>query len=1534
MSTNLEKGQLLELATKLYLEDEGFTVYSWKEFASKNGFIIQDTGIDLVAEKNGYLYAVQCKNRNKEISWKDLGTFVGSLMLKNFNFKGGFLVANKLTMEAEKKIQEIKKDIITIPVSDIEEYLEKAKAFLEGKQIEKEKKELRPYQKEAVESVIKGFQSNDRGKLIMPPGTGKTLVSLRIAESFGKGSLILFLCPSIALLDQSIKAWLRDSEIPINSYAVVSDTGVGKDELNTKSLLSFPATTSAQELIKAFNLDKDKLNVIFSTYQSLDVIKEAQILGLPEFDLILSDEAHRTAGVSKKEETNFKLVHSNENIKGKKRLYMTATPKVFDVKGEEKRKIEEENLIKIFDMDDEEIFGPKFFEYSFRKAIEEGYLSNYRIVAMELDKKEVQKELYEYLISEGSLDIDETTKLVGLGKLVKGEVYNEDGNPLDLKIKSGIVFTNRVSKSKQIAEEFPRVFQEYFKATPPAEVKHIDGNMSAFEKRNRIDWLKGGNNNKAHILTNAKVLTEGIDVPALDFVAFLDPKESIVDIIQAVGRVIRKAEGKEFGLIFIPLVVDTEKKNIDEQVEKTSYKTMWQVIGALASLDSAFEAQIRHILIKEGNREDKDKDKDKDQNREILIIDKGNIEQKELYEPIREYLSAKIVKSFRLGSIFYKDWAVETAKIAKDLKNQIQIALEKDQSFRQKFEELREVLATILNEGIAEQDTIDFIVQYILTKPIFDAVFEHKDRMDEILDSIFEYFKHFLENNIKELDKFYEQVQSRAMGLRNEEERQEFLRHLYTNFFNVAFKDKADEAGIAYTPVPLVSFITKFVNYLAQKHFGKQLHDENVVLLEPFAGTGTFISLAIENMDPQKLEEKLQRKEIWANEILLLPYMAMTKNIESVISKKIGKFIPFETALWTDSFSLMEKLYERMEKLHEGKILQLPIIIPEKFKEMIEKQLEAKVNVIISNPPWRIGKENENKGRKNIEYKNLRERINQTYAENAKKLGTGLPKSLYDTYVQALRMATDRIEEGVIGFALNNGWLKGLSGRGIRKALHEEFAEVYVYDLKGDAKKSGEEWRKQGDKIFDNQSRAGVCLLFLVKKKDKKEPAKIYYNAVKDYAKKEEKFAELKEWEEKPNQIPWQEVIPNDEHDWIDHGNREFQSFVKLGDKKNKHDITVFYTYSLGLATNKDDYAYNFLKDDLKKHMGRLIDTFNEHLEKVWKGEITKENIEEKRVKDDRKIKWDGDLKDRLFRLKDKQKYGEEKVFPAFYRPFVPMWVYFDKVFNSRTFLLPSIFPTPNSDNLAIAVSGKGSAWFDTFITDRIVDLGSMYNTQIFPLYTYTTENKLFDKTIQKQYNITDQALKHFQKALNDESITKEDIFYYVFGVLSTPSYVEKFKNNLSKELPRVPILDSFKEISKLGKQLAELQLAYQRYVSAVVIKDKEKPNLPEYSNLIVANDSAFDDYVEKVRLDKKNREITINGIVKVQNIPEFAFECKVGNYPSIEWISKYLVKQEDKDTGIIWDPKIKVGEFIDIVKKLIAFSDECLEIKETLNSY
>ncbi|MFZ8834004.1 MAG: type ISP restriction/modification enzyme, partial [Candidatus Caldipriscus sp.] len=1117
-------------------------------------------------------------------------------------------------------------------------------------------------------------------------------------------------------------------------------------------------------------------------YQSLDVIKEAQKMGLPEFDLIICDEAHKTAGIiENEEESSFKLVHSNKHIKGKKRLYMTATPKIYTFK-EEEASGEEENIL-AYSMDDEEIFGPVFYEYTFAKAIKEGYITGFKVIAFMVPRKEIQENLSEYLMGYGkkgedkqederkdeqegkqkneSLSVDDTTKLIGLMKFIKGETLDEDNRKVRFPIKSGIIFVNRVDKeSKRIAREFVEVYRGYFNEEPKIRIEHIDGSMTAEQKRSKIESLRKASFSKPVILTNAKVLTEGIDVPSLDFVAFFRPKKSQIDIIQALGRVVRRSRCKEYGLILIPLVIDTEKGNIDEQIDRTNYKTIWQVINAIIAYDETYRVKIRiSLLSKRKVREGLDRvirDNQPDFDEEVFQILRSPSFSIDLFDGIRENLTTKVIKTFRIGDrVFLSDWAEETAKLAQILRDQILIAYKNDGNFREKFENFKNSLSKILNESISTNDCVSLIVQYLLTKPILDAIFTQKSEIDLILDQMFEYFRKFLESNIKDLERFYDKVRTRAEGILGEENRQELLRLLYTGFFSKAFKDITDEMGIAYTPVPLVSFIVKFVDFLTKKHFGKGLGDEGVVILEPFAGMGTFLSILIDHIakeDKGKVEGKLKRKEIWANEILLLPYLIMLKNVESALLKNLGEYTPFTTALWTDSFNLMEKLYERKPKDLIG--------FPQKFKEMVESQLKAKVNVIISNPPWRAGRENENVGRKNVEYTNLRRRIGETYAKYAKELGTTNVNKLYDTYVQALRMATDRIEEGVIGLVLNNRWLYGLSGRGIRKALSEEFAEVYVYDLKGDARKRGEEWKKQGDKIFDNQSRAGVCLLFLVKKKNKTRPAKIYYKSVKDYATKKEKFAELEKWKEKPDQIPWEEIIPNKYHDWLEQGEEEFENLLKLGDKRNKGEITVFGNYSQGLNTARDSYAYNFSFEEIKKNMGRLIETFNEHLERVWRGEITKDNDnwEEKIEKDIRKIKWDGRLKKLLFKIDNPQEFSDDRVFPAFYRPFIPMYVYFDRVFNVSIYQLPSIFPTPSHQNLAIAVSGKGSGQFYALITDRIVSIDFLLHTQLFPLYVYEEQQMMGEKRLVRLYNITDEALNKFRDELKDRRIEKEHI--------------------------------------------------------------------------------------------------------------------------------------------------------------------------------
>ena len=1527
--TPQEKGKILEKAAEIYLRDLGFKVYTWREWAGKRGADRRDMGIDLVAEKDNKVWAVQCKNWDKPVDLKELASFI--LKVSGGKFSGGYLFAKGVTREAYNEL--FKNNIIFISTKNEEflRYLEDAERVLQGKSIEKEKKDLRPYQREAIKRILEGFEKVDRGQLLMPPGTGKTFVALKVAEKFGKGKLVLFLCPSIALMDQTIRSWFKDAEIPINAYAVVSDTRVGmgkedEEDLNDIRLLSYPATTNSDKLLENFVKKDDELNVIFSTYQSLNVIKEAQEKGLPEFDLIICDEAHRTAGVVEDmTESSFKIVHSNEHIKGKKRLYMTATPKVYIFDEDSSKK-----FLKLYSMDDKETFGPIFYEYSFKNAINDGYITGFRIVALTVSRKEIQESLSDYLIRGGNkedkdslpLNIDDATKLVELAKFIKGKVIDEENRKLRFLIRSGIIFVNRVEESKRLAREFNRIYEEYFNEKPKIRIEHVDGNMPADEKRLKIEKLRKASCSEPYILTNAKVLTEGIDVPSLDFIAFFKPKKSQVDIIQALGRVVRKGRYKEYGLIFIPIVVDTEKGNIDEQISKTSYDTIWQVLNSVMAYDESYRVKIRLSLL-DKKVEKRVTSAELDNlpldfyEEKVFQIARSPTFQIDLFETIKKHLTSKIIKTFRIADeTFLSDWADETAKIAKILIDQISISYEKDGEFRQKFEDFKLTISKILNEYVSEEDCKSLIAQYILTKPILDAIFTYKSDIDKILDEMFEYFKKFLESNIEDLPRFYERSRNYAEGL-DEEDRQELLRILYTNFFQKAFKDVADQMGIAYTPVPLVSFIVKFVDFLTRKHFGKGLGDEGVVILEPFAGMGTFLSVLINHISKEgkeKVTKKLERKEIWANEILLLPYLIMLKNVEDTIQKNLGEYKPFTTALWTDSFNLMERIYEKTNLSSQDLIGY-----PQKLKEMVSAQMNAKINVIISNPPWRVGKEVEHVGKKNVVYPNLRKRIENTYTKYAKDLGAKLTRSLYDMYVHALRMATDRIEEGVIGLVLNNGWLYGLAGRGIRKALSEEFAEVYVYDLKGNLRGVvGEELKRQGENVF--QIRTGNCLVFLVKKKDKTGSAKIYYKEVKDYATKEEKFQELREWEEKVDQIPWIEIKPNEHHDWINQGEEDFYTFIKLGDKKNKREITIFDVYSLGLVTSRDTYAYNFNKDELRLHMERLINTFNEHLERVWKGEITKKNLEEKIEKDARKIKWDNELKEKLFRLKEKQKFKDEQVFTAFYRPFVPMYVYFDRVFNLRVYLLPSIFPTPSSKNLAIAVS-VGIKQFFTTVSDKMIDLNFLgFPTQLFPLYIYEERKMLATKKLVKLYNIKDEALNRFREELGDRRIEKEHIFFYVFGVLSTPDYKKKYAKNLKMELPRIPILKSFWDIADLGEKLAKIQLEYL--------------NLPEYEDgslRVLAKEEDLEGFVENVKMEAEKGRIIINKEVRIEGIPKFAFEYKI-IHPPIRWISEYLKRKEDDDTGIVWDPKIKVRDFISLTRKLITLSQMALEIEQNLS--
>ena len=1485
MDTTQEKGRQLERAAHLYLleQQEVDDVYTWRDWAHKQEISANDIGVDLVAIRDGQPWAVQCKHWAREVSWNDLGTFIGTLNDVSLGFAGGYLIAGGISRTAADRLANSAKPVVVIPAAHLADYLD----LPAGPRPPSAPHTLRPYQTEAVTHALQGLDQHGRGKLIMAPGTGKTTVAAHIATRMGKGALILFCCPTIALLDQSIRAFRRDCP-DLHACAVVSDAAVGREE-DGLSVLAFPATTKAEDLL-SFTPRADKINVVFATYQSLAVIAQAQRKDFPEFDLAICDEAHRTAGVSTAEDDAFRLIHDNQKIRARRRLYMTATPRVFDVREEQRKVLDEDLTIRLYDMSDEAVYGPTLYEYGMRRAINDGYLSPYRLVVIAVDRTAVQEQLREYLASEGAHSLDDTTKLIGLAHLVSGRVTDERGESITVRAKRGIVFLNRVSRAEKVAKDFAGICRSTT-GVSNLDIRHIDGRMSAWEKRALIDWL-AEQGEEVRILANAKVLGEGIDVPALDFIAFLDPRESVIEVIQAVGRVVRRAEGKTHGLIFVPLVISGDQ-SLDDVFEGGPYKTLWRVLNALAAVDDGFLSRLRLKMLRGQAQAEAG---DEDAGDEVIVVAPPSIKT-ELLEQLREHLRLKVVRSLRLGREFLLDWAAETAQLAQALKREVVAAVQKDAQMQSAFAELKEALRAFLREDASDQDAIDLIVQYVLIHPIFDAIFERRGAIDELLHQFFGRFKSFLANNAPALPGFYARARERAAGLRDEAERQEFLRHVYTHFLSVAFRETAEALGIAFTPLALVEFVVRFADRLTRTHFGRGLEDEGVVILDPFAGVGTFIAMAAAIMDGEKLKGKLARGEVWANEILLLPYMAAAKNIESTIARLTGDAqAEFSAALWSDSFRVMEYYYGQAQP-------QLPEVVPPLYRAHIAAQLAARVNVILTNPPWRGGRKSENEANPNAVYPNLRRRIAETYARPAPYMPR-LLSALYNTSIQALRMASDRLREGVIGFVMDNGWLKSSSGRGVRQALREEFDEVYVYDLRGDARTSGETRKQEGENVFGEQSRSGVCILMAVRRTSSgSHQGRIYYRTVPDYADLETKFGQLKADAENPDRIPWQTLTPDRQHDWLAQGREGYETLVGLDE--------IFGLETFGLKSHRDRYAWNFSADELGAHMKRLIGAYNDHVARLPEMGTDLEGWIER---DPRVIKWDRSLKQKLLQ-KVRGEFLAARIYPGLYRPFVPMFAYFDAVFNAQTGKLAQVFPDAQARTPCIVVSGPSTKGvFSALCCDRLPDYGLLGSTLVYPLYRYAEKSALL--ALPPELNISQAVLDRFRSALGDGDIGAEDLFYYALGVLSTPSYRQEYANDLARERPRIPIHPAFRGIARAGRALAELQMGFER-LAPLDLELEGDPNAP----------------LQRARYDRAEDCVVVNGCWKLSGFPPEAVRYRVGAYHPVEWLARYLPPSDDEETGIAWNARMTVGDFARRAGQVAAMALHAATLLDELNA-
>ena len=1578
-----DKGYRFERLMQAYLKTTTLyanlfeEVWLWTEFPFHDQFGGKDTGIDLVARTvEGEYWAIQCKcyAANAFINKPDVDTFLATSG-KRFETESGMTgfvqrlwisTTNKWNSTAEQTIRNQNPPVTRLNLIDLENddvdwnSLEQG---IFGVASRSKPFTIREHQQEAIDQTHAYFKideatgqpSHTRGKLIMACGTGKTFTSLRIAENeTGGRGLVLFLVPSIALLGQTLRSWLQQAMEPMMAVCICSDPQVSKqtekNDNDTTSVvdLALPASTDVPSIVKQLQYARrhnaEGLTVVFSTYQSIDVISRAQQQLLKEtddafgtFDLIICDEAHRTTGVTLKDETEsaFVRVHNNDFLRAVRRIYMTATPRLYT---DETKKRAEENSAVLCSMDDRSMYGDEIYRIGFGEAVKQELLSDYKVLILAVGEKDITPTLQNALTREdGTIDADDPSKLIGcinaLSKKVLGadEEFVKGSDPLPMR--RAVAFCSSIKASKAIANAFTDykdLYMEDIREEDRATMvdvaaHHVDGSMSATQRDEKLMWLKEQpeNERECRMLTNARCLSEGVDVPSLDAVVFISPKNSQVDVVQSVGRVMRRSEGKKYGYIIIPVVVPADAEGDKVLENHPNFKVVWTVLNALRAHDDRFNAEVNKIELSKkkpknilfggvgASRKDEDQHSDGDSKpRAASAAEQLATQLSMSFNDLQNVFYAKLVT--KVGTKRYWElWAKDIAQIAEQHIERIKALIADNGKHRRAFDQLMRGLHRNINPGLSEQDAIEMLSQHIISRPVFEALFENYQfaasnpisrSMQQMLDLLDDETK--TEEEHQKLQKFYEYVRTTVGDIHEADARQRIIVELYDKFFKVASPRTVEKLGIVYTPVEVVDFIIRSVGYILQREFGRSLSDENVHILDPFTGTGTFITRLLQSglISREALERKYGR-EIHANEIVLMAYYIASVNIENVFHDLMGpdkEYQPFEGICLTDTFQLGEDL----EHDNESRAA-LEEVFPQN-SQRVKKQRNKPITVIVGNPPYSVGQKSANDNAQNESYPTLDSRIEQTYSTGSKATSV---KALYDSYIKAFRWASDRIDPkngGIIGYVSNSGWLDGNGMDGMRKCLAREFSAIYVFNLRGNCRTSGEIRRKEAGNVFGLGSRTPIAITILVKKpKASDEAARIYYHDIGDYLSREDKLRIIRNMGDISNPLmQWVTITPNEHGDWLNKRNEQFKLYTPLEPEKkfDNKAKSFFVTYSLGVASARDSWVYNFSNGKVETNMKQTIAFYNQQRE------LYRSNHKETGYSisyDPTKISWNDSLIDSC--KKGKELNLANTAFAiGLYRPYQKLNLYFDRNFIQRPYQIPKLFPTPNHRNLVICVSGIGASKdFSTLITDCIPDLQLQFNGQCFPLYWYddstadiadlfSAPQSEMDRYVRRD-GVTDWILSTARKQYGSR-VTKEDIFYYVYGILHAPDYRTTFAADLKKSLPRLPLVESpddFWTFSRAGRSLAELHLGYEHvepYAGCRTIYSPLTNRGDEISYLI-------DDKMRFGKLDSKTadkRIIHYNAGITIENIPLEAYDYVVNGKSAIEWVmERYAVKTD-----------------------------------------
>lgn len=1571
--TEREKGTYFEELILCYLRNEATYkdlyahTWSYADWAKQQGIDARDTGIDLVAQTaTGEYHAIQCKlyAEDYRLQKGDIDSFFTASGKKPFTHRIIVSTTNHWSEHAENALCDQQPPVSKIDLHDLENsqidwdsYAPKAAPVL------KTKKQLREHQQAALAAAQTGLASADRGKLIMACGTGKTFTALKIAETLaGKGKRVLFLVPSLNLLSQTLTEWTQESETPLHSFAVCSDSDVGKkrkkedDTVQTFTHeLRYPATTEPARLATEMGKrhDPEHMSVVFSTYHSIDVISRAQLEhNLADFDLIICDEAHRTTGATfeSEDESAFVRVHDNAYIRSAKRIYMTATPRIY---GEGAKASAEKDNVALCSMDDESLYGKELFVITFSEAVRRGLLCDYKVIVLAVEESHISRRIQNLLKDpDNQLKVDDAAKIIGCWKALSKQGLADDLVGDGQAMQRAVAFcqvieiakagkTHKVS-SKQIASMFQSVVEAYQEeeefeqmARLNCEAEHVDGGMNASEKEAKLAWLKDSPpDNTCRILSNVRCLSEGVDVPALDAVLFLTPRNSQVDVVQSVGRVMRNAPGKKRGYVILPVVIPAGVEPHEALNDNQTYKVVWQVLQALRSHDDRFDAMVNKLDLigrdtskmeviaitdKIAKKQEKAQGKTKGQTGQGgFTIGTGGDQPKPVQHTlefeigeIERAIYAKLVQ--KVGNRHHwEDWANDIAKIARTHIDRITGILENEANTKEceAFNAFAEELRDDLNDSITDGEIIEMLAQHLITKPVFDALFEgysfaQHNPMSQAMQAVLDVLQeHHISKEADTLQSFYESVKMRAEGIENATGKQKIVVELYDKFFRNAFPKMTERLGIVYTPVEVVDFIIHSVNHILQTEFGQTLGSKDVHIIDPFTGTGTFITRLMQSglITPEQLPYKYQH-EIHANEIVLLAYYIAAINIEAVYHSIVGgDYQPFDGICLTDTFQMYEK-----EDMVDALL--------ERNSARRKRQKKLDIRVIVGNPPYSIGQGSENDNNANIAYPGLDEHIRSTYAARSKAT---LSKGLYDSYIRAIRWASDRIgDKGVIGFVTNAGWLDANTTDGLRKCLAEEFSSIHVFHLRGNQRTSGELSRKEGGKIFGGGSRAPIAISLLVKNPDADEQGRILFHDIGDYLSREDKLEKISRFSSVAGVPNWQLITPDAHGDWLKQRDDGFAEYIVMGDKKGDAS-KLFDNFSLGVVTARDAWAYNSSLSKLQANMSSMIDFYNAEVKRFntsysgLDGKARAAEVEDFIDTNPERISWTRSLKSELAKGRTFV-FEAHSVVQSLYRPFTKQWMYFNRHFNEMPSQMSRLFPAGKSENKVICLPSRDESGFSALMVNHVSDFNlapGKGGYQCFPLYLYDEKaqatgetDDLFtadrcDASSKRRDAITDAGLQHFRDTYPASIIGKEDLFYYVYGLLHSPDYRERYADNLSKELPRIPRVKTpadFWAFSKAGRKLADLHLNYE--------------TVAPYPLKIVALGKLTDaDYcVEKMKYGKngKDKDLTTlhyNDKITLTGIPLEAYDYMVNGKPALDWVVERQCIKTDKVSGIVND--------------------------------